>query len=672
MASFFAQLLTALFGLFVISVAGISVACNITMSASFDLLFRATLGLLSQLISTCLDCMHHNYLIPHWVSYTVALTIVTHLLSPQLFGTLCIAAAVALQSLVQTFEALLNHRREHSERIATLQNRISDLEADAVLQEDFKKMLDDMTQERESDFRRYVERVDCFKTANKSLQKDLENVTQEKNSLLDSYGATQRRRLEESHKLELDRLRTQCEDQVAELEAIQSNVAFLRTQHDHDSAFASEASRQHQVTTSQLNDDMEVLRARNSALVEQTQQLSTVVCELEPHKATLDAVKRAIQRLSESSDTWTRLAVTVFVHGLAEQGVDLMELDIDPKQYDTYLAWTNVLVAGEMPATEPVSGLSARGTLFPLSNNFVARGSGSGSGGSSPRQGSFPAQTLDVPQEATQMVLSDLSNSTSDSTQLLASSNAVSTALCATQLDGSSDAEAQPSSRALRPSEKKGTDIFDASYASSFSSSGGSFDDNDATLVDFLDSAPDADDKVETTPKHAEKPLDPDEFFMLDAERATLSKTKKSNAAPCEFEEKHTSSGEFAGTGAPAQEQEYVETRPPFTFDVEMSPPEMSSPEIQTHYPPLLPARPSTNGPFSAFASRETQSTEPVDRNDFFRLAAEQTSSFAANAGTQRVGGFAPRDAGAYRSFAQYDDDGEDASPDDFFKLDRE
>ncbi|KAJ4315447.1 hypothetical protein N0V94_005949 [Neodidymelliopsis sp. IMI 364377] len=189
---------------------------------------------------------------------------------------------------------------------------------------------------------------------------------------------------------QLATLRTENSQLEEKLE--RSNARNYDAQWEYEAR--SQVERKYQLELESKQNEINLQEVETEQLRCKVVEQNTSVYQLSQQVSILDIIKMSILEMARKDEEIERACVSLFVAALDERGLDLTELGIDPKKFDTYYEWTYEMINGGYSMLSPSGGLRLEGFRSPLNGVYVSSGAVFGGEKSPSIPALFPPQTL--------------------------------------------------------------------------------------------------------------------------------------------------------------------------------------------------------------------------------------------------------------------------------------
>lgn len=340
-----------------------------------DTVIFRLLGLFSWIIDGFFTFLQRSDM-PPWLFYILASTCMSSRMCQALLAVL----TAAFDAGSRLLESWLADRKNAT--IAELQQQLSMYYHLDTIKDQFQSYASQITwleQEREaltSSLLRSNGELRTLQDANTNLQNDLNSTLYENNRLHNSPAARQRRRMEESHKLEMTRLKESNLDQADKITDLESKVNLWKTQwQQHDCTNFSRPEQEHQAAIDGKNDELHLANTMINSLTNEKHHLNTINHGLQQQSTMFNSLKEILLRCVEEGVERQQIAAIICIGAFLHFGIDIAELGIDPLQFRTYWDWAIAAIDNLPSAVLPTTSLRLNGTRFLLSRSFI-RGTG--------------------------------------------------------------------------------------------------------------------------------------------------------------------------------------------------------------------------------------------------------------------------------------------------------
>jgi hypothetical protein len=156
----------------------------------------------------------------------------------------------------------------------------------------------------------------------------------------------------------------------------------------------SQVERKYQLELESKQNKINLQEVEIEQLRREACEHNTTAYRLSGQVSILNVIKMSMHEMAEKDEEIDRACVSLFIAALDERGLDLTELGIDPKKFDTYYEWAYEMVNGGCSMLSPSGGLRLEGFWGPLSGVYVSNGAVFGGDKPPSIPALLPSQTL--------------------------------------------------------------------------------------------------------------------------------------------------------------------------------------------------------------------------------------------------------------------------------------
>lgn len=329
------------------------------------------LSLLKVSFAGVLHFMEEFYTLLRWTSIPALIGSIIWAIPASKWEALGIAVSIPLQVVSNFMQDRSTFRREATDMIIALQERLELFESGTILSANVNEYF--VTKEDANAHANTLQAtITCgtnqLKEANSTirhLEKRNTEIQDDLEYTLNSQTHDEQTKREKAHKVEILRWKDEVRDKEDEIKSVKSQVEIWKYE---CAKYASSTSQQvvHQLEDKieELENKIQTLEAIKQSLSEENWGLRANAFGNERKAANLNTLTELIHEMAASDEMWQRFAVTIFVKNMADGGLNLAEFGIDRTRHETYFQWASDLVANKVSAFNPTEGFRGRVLLL--------------------------------------------------------------------------------------------------------------------------------------------------------------------------------------------------------------------------------------------------------------------------------------------------------------------